>query len=88
MPKTMASSPTPEECSHPYGWEYDDSKGERWEAATPDDIPAEVTQRWCGTCGELRFRVDNGWKQRYWSAEELEQIKENAKKYDRFFDDD
>ena len=84
----MASPPTPEECFHPYGWEYNDSKGVRWVADEPEFIPIEVIQRWCGACGELWFRVDNEWEQKYWSEEEIEQIKKDARQYDRFFDDD
>lgn len=69
-------------CPHDAGWAYDIGR-ERWEAEDVGSIHAEATCRWCPMCGELWFReVDGEWFQKYWTAEELAQIEENAKEYD------
>jgi len=74
-------------CTHRNGWLHI-HEGEEWLGASLQDISAGVGSAHCELCGEAWFRDSDGigWHQKFWTAEEIAEIKENAKKYDAFFD--
>jgi hypothetical protein len=74
-------------CTHRNGWFYKQSN-EEWLATSLQNIPEGVDCSYCELCGEMWFRDSDGvgWHQKFWTAEEIAEVEENAKKYDAFFD--
>jgi len=78
-------------CYHSSGWTHL-YEGEEWRSMSLQDVPSGVPSVHCKHCGEKWFRNedDDGWHQKYWTAEEIAGIKEKAKELTEFFrmDDD
>ena len=67
-------------------------EGEEWLAPDLQQVGDGVDNALCELCGEMWFRNEEGhkdgpgWHQKYWTKEEVDEVMENAKKYDAFFD--
>jgi len=87
MPRYADEGP----CRHSNGWRFTQDDVD-WYGMSLEEIPAEVKGVHCDLCGELWFRNEDGhengpgWHQKYWTEEEIAEVKENAKKYDAMFD--
>lgn len=78
-------------CRHNNGWllKHED---EEWYAMSLQDVPEGVPAVHCDLCGELWFRNEEGhkdgpgWHQKYWTEEEIAEVKKRSDELNDFFD--